>query len=209
MRRKAAAMTQPTGPGRPTIAGTRPHAGDHADERVPHRRVAPNPSAPASPPRLISDAFHPEAKAGDRDTVARVYQSMFTKIDNRPDAKTLTAEAFVAALDPVHRSASAAKVQAYLLATARTRLTDHRRRTLGSEVITRTNNHTADPVRGGTQTSSQALRQTAGIPAELPKPSPRILALRLLRCCSTPQAAAALGTSGRIRQAAPLSEVTQ
>ena len=78
-----------------------------------------------------------------RDNVDRVYRTMFAKVGNRPDAEDLTAEVFLAVLRPLRVSASVGEVRAYLAATARTVLARHWRRTLGLEVTTLDDEHTA------------------------------------------------------------------
>jgi RNA polymerase sigma-70 factor (ECF subfamily) len=71
-----------------------------------------------------------------RDNVDRLFRVMYGKVGNRPDAEDLTAEVFLTALRPLRVSASVGEVRAYLLATARTVLAAHWRRTLGVQVTT-------------------------------------------------------------------------
>lgn len=71
----------------------------------------------------------PQLEAVYRGNVDRVYGLMFSKVGNRADAEDLTAEGFLTALRPLHASATAGEVLAYLSATARTVLAEHWRRT--------------------------------------------------------------------------------
>jgi RNA polymerase sigma factor (sigma-70 family) len=71
-----------------------------------------------------------------RDNVDRLFRVMYGKVGNRPDAEDLTAEVFLTALRPLKVSASVGEVRAYLLATARTVLAAHWKRTLGVQVTT-------------------------------------------------------------------------
>jgi RNA polymerase sigma factor (sigma-70 family) len=137
---------------------------------------------------------YPDWEAVYRDNVDRVYRMMVAKVGNRPDAEDLTAEVFLTALRPVRMSASVGEVRAYLLATARTVLAHHWRRTLGLEVTTLDDDHPGllaadEPV------PSDAPHRTAAILAALPDNYRRILELRFLDACSVREAAAALGVS--------------
>ncbi len=79
---------------------------------------------------------YPDWEAIYRDNVGWVYGMLFGKVGSRPDAEDLTAEVFLAALRPLRTSATMPEVRAYLVATARTVLADHWRRTLGRELTT-------------------------------------------------------------------------
>jgi len=129
-----------------------------------------------------------------RDNVDRVYRMMFAKVGNRPDAEDLTAEVFLAVLRPLRVSASVGEVRAYLQATARTVLAGHWRRTLGLEVTTLDDEHTATAVVEHAATAAPPAR-TRAILAALPANYRRILELRFLDSCSVAEAAVALGVS--------------
>jgi RNA polymerase sigma factor (sigma-70 family) len=218
MRRKVARMARETGHGRVVVAGSRVCAGGQADGRIPGRRVADKLGAEAPLLRVVGDEFYPDWEAVYRDNVERVYRLIFAKVGNRPDAEDLTAEVFVAALRPLRISASAPEVRAYLLATARTVLAGHWRRTLGREITTLTEDDTLEAVPVDTEALSGALGQAATILAGLPQPYRRILELRFLESCSVREAAAAMGVSvtyakvlqhRALRRAAQLWEVTE
>ena len=136
-----------------------------------------------------------------RDNVDRVYRMMFAKVGNRPDAEDLTAEVFLAVLRPLRVSASVGEVRAYLQATARTVLARHWRRTLGLEVTTLDDEHTATAAAEHTATAAAEQAppaspgRTRAILAALPANYRRILELRFLDSCSVQEAAAALGVS--------------
>ena len=128
-----------------------------------------------------------------RDNVDRVYRMMFAKVGNRPDAEDLTAEVFLAVLRPLRVSASVGEVRAYLQATARTVLAGHWRRTLGLEVTTLDDEHTAIAVVE--HTAAAPPNRTRAILAALPANYCRILELRFLDSCSVAEAAVVLGVS--------------
>jgi RNA polymerase sigma factor (sigma-70 family) len=144
---------------------------------------------------MVNGEFYPDWEAVYRDNVDRVYRLMFAKVGNRPDAEDLTAEVFLAALRPLRVSASAPEVRAYLVATARTVLAGHWRRTLGREITQFTDDEVLESVPDEAAVPGEAVGRAAVILAELPELYRRILQLRFLDSCSVREAAAALGVS--------------
>jgi RNA polymerase sigma-70 factor (ECF subfamily) len=129
-----------------------------------------------------------------RDNVERVYRLMFVKVGNRPDAEDLTTEVFLTALGPLRVSASVGEVRAYLLATARTVLAAHWRRTLGRQVTVLDADRVED-VLAEAPSNEEAAGRTQRILAALPERYRRILELRFLQACSIKEAAAEMGIS--------------
>ena len=143
---------------------------------------------------MVPGGVYPDWEAVYRDNVDRMYRMMFAKVGNRPDAEDLTAEVFATALRPLRVSASVGEVRGYLLATARTVLARHWRRTLGLEVTTLDDEHPAT-VFTYPPTPSTAPSRAAAILDTLPDNYRRILELRFLQSCSVREAADALGVS--------------
>ena len=143
---------------------------------------------------MVPGGVYPDWEAVYRDNVDRMYRMMFAKVGNRPDAEDLTAEVFATALRPLRVSASVGEVRGYLLATARTVLARHWRRTLGLEVTTLDDEHPAT-VFADPPTASTAPSRAAAILDTLPDNYRRILELRFLQSCSVREAADALGVS--------------
>ena len=179
-------MVARTGRGRATAA----RMGAGTQRRVGVERVAN-----VTGFRVVSDELYPDWEAVYRDNVDRVYQLMFAKVGNRPDAEDLTAEVFLAALRPLRVSASVPEVRSYLLTTARTVLAAHWQRTLGREITRIHDDDVLEPLPVETGGSSPAGGRAAIILAGLPEQYRRILQLRFLNCCSVREAAAALGVS--------------
>ncbi|HEV2638751.1 MAG TPA: sigma-70 family RNA polymerase sigma factor [Actinocrinis sp.] len=88
----------------------------------------------AAPPETPDTEAYPDWDAIYTDNVGRIYRLLFAKVGNRPDAEDLTSQVFLAALGPLRTTASVGEVRAYLLATARTALAAHWRKTLGHQV---------------------------------------------------------------------------
>ena len=118
----------------PRPASRRPRlaAGDEpggiADAPVPATAPAP---APEVRLRAVPSGGYADWDTVYRDNIGRVYQLMFARVGNRPDAEDLTTEVFLAALRPLRLPASQGEVRAYLLATSRTVLARYWARTLG------------------------------------------------------------------------------
>ena len=128
------------------------------------------------------------------DNVGRLYALMFVKVGNRPDAEDLTAEVFTAALPRLRDQASVGEVRAYLLATARTVLADHWRRTLGRQLTAIDPEDLSQP-----EPSPEPEPATAALAdrllAELPDNYRTILRLRFLEGASIREAARQMGIS--------------
>ena len=140
-----------------------------------------------------SDTF-PDWEEIYRDNVERVYRLMFSQVGNRADAEDLTTEVFLAALRPLRVSANVGEVRAYLLATARTVLAAHWRRTLGRQ-ITGLDAGRIEDVLSETPTTDKATARAQRILAALPERYRRILQLRFLEAYSIKEAAAEMGIS--------------
>lgn len=127
-----------------------------------------------------------------RDNVTSVYRMMFFKVGNQPDAEDLTSKVFLEALPRLRASASGGEIHTYLMATARTTLAEHWRRTLGVQVTTIDENavtsQTAEP-------PSDPLPRIRRVLARLPENYRRILELRFLESCSVGETASRMGIS--------------
>jgi RNA polymerase sigma factor (sigma-70 family) len=147
-------------------------------------------------PRLhiVRSDTYPGWEAIYRDNVERVYRLMFSKVGNRADAEDLTTEVFLAALRPLRVSANVGEVRAYLLATARTVLAAHWRRTFGRQ-ITGLDADRIEDVFIQAPSNDEATARAQSIMAALPERYRRILQLRFLEAYSIKEAAAEMGIS--------------
>jgi RNA polymerase sigma factor (sigma-70 family) len=127
-----------------------------------------------------------------RDNVDRLYRAMYVKVGNRPDAEDLTAEVFMTALRPLRVSASVGEVRAYLLATARTVLAAHWRRTLGV-LVTTLDDERVETVFGDAPPEIETTARADAILGRLPDRYQTILRLRFLEGCSVRDAADIMG----------------
>jgi RNA polymerase sigma factor (sigma-70 family) len=133
------------------------------------------------PPRLrmVGADVYPDWAAIYRDNVDWVYRMLFAKVGSRPDAEDLTTEVFLAALRPLRVSASVREVRSYLVATTRTVLADHWRRTLGRELTTLDEDQ-AELILEESHGDNGRLADAERILAELPDNYRTVLRLRYL-----------------------------
>jgi RNA polymerase sigma factor (sigma-70 family) len=167
---------------------------------APRRPAARRPGG--APVQLVRGDVYVSWDAVYLDNVERLYRIIFAKVGNRHDAEDLTAEVFTAAFGPLRATASIGEVRAYLLATARTVLAGHWRRTLGREITAidparLTEFQRADwaPPAVPTAGARAAPDEVGAILADLPPRYRRILQLRFLEGASVREAAAELGVS--------------
>jgi RNA polymerase sigma factor (sigma-70 family) len=188
-------------------------------KRAEHGEQGEASEAPRARLHAVGADVYPDWEAVYRDNVDRVYRLMFSKVGNRPDAEDLTTEVFLTALRPLRVSASVGEVRAYLLATTRTVLAGHWRRTLGREITTLDEERDVAGFEAGTVEAGTVdpgtLARAEAILGQLPERYGRILRLRFLQACSLKEAAAELGTTvgnakvlqhRALRQAAQLAE---
>jgi RNA polymerase sigma-70 factor (ECF subfamily) len=166
--------------------------------RWPAQRRPAERRSGGAPVQLVRGDVYVSWDAVYLDNVERLYRIIFAKVGNRHDAEDLTAEVFTAAFGPLRATASIGEVRAYLLATARTVLAGHWRRTLGREITVLDPGEFADwaqPATPPPATISPARGEVDEILADLPPRYRRILQLRFLEGASVREAAAELGVS--------------
>ena len=147
---------------------------------------------------MTSTAAYPDWDAIYTDNVRRVYRLMFARVGNHPDAEDLTSQVFLAAYKPLRAQSSIGEVRAYLLATARTVLAEHWRRTLGLQVTEIDTDQVDLEDFAATERpaeSGDAPARVARILGRLPDRQAAVLRLRFLRGYTIRQAAAELGVS--------------
>jgi RNA polymerase sigma factor (sigma-70 family) len=120
-----------------------------------------------------------------------IYRVLLGKVRNQADAEDLTAEVFIRAMGLLRMTASEREIRGYLLATARTILADHWRRTMSQPTLTLHEDipepaRTPDAVDGGRLRAREIL-------AQLPERYRQILELRFLSSRSLREAADELG----------------
>jgi RNA polymerase sigma-70 factor (ECF subfamily) len=168
--------------------------------RSPKTVASPHPVAGAGASthlRLVDGDVYPDWESVYRDNVVRLYRLMYARVGNRADAEDLTSEVFRTALGPLRLASSKGEVRSYLLATARTVLASHWRRSLGQPVTfidpDADMRCLAEP--SGPAETSDAPRRAGLILGALPDRYRRILELRFLEACSISEAADTMDVS--------------
>jgi len=164
---------------------------------------------------VVEGLTYADWEAVYRDNVVAVYCRLQARVGNRPDAEDLTAEVFLTALPRLRLPASVVSARVYLMATAKTVLAEHWRRSYAAPRVTEyldgldvgALEEPADRHRG----EERARRLLGLLPANLR----RVLELRFLHGYSSVEVASELGLSAghvrvlqyrALRQAAALAE---
>jgi RNA polymerase sigma factor (sigma-70 family) len=147
--------------------------------------------------RLVDGDVYPDWESVYRENVVRLYRLMYARVGNRADAEDLTSEVFRTALGPLRLTSSKGEVRSYLLATARTVLASHWRRSLGQPVtlIDPEADYSYLAEASGPDQQSDAPHRAGRILAALPDRYRRILELRFLEACSIAEAAHTMDVS--------------
>jgi RNA polymerase sigma-70 factor (ECF subfamily) len=141
----------------------------------------------------MTDDAYPNWDAVYRANVTWVYRLMYGKVGNQPDAEDLTAEVFMAALQPLRVSASVPEVRKYLRTTARTVLASYWRERMGREVTSiRDDAPESDDEPDVTSDAPDRVRRLL---SHLPDNYRRILELRFLCAYSVRDAAGQMGVT--------------
>ena len=151
-----------------------------------------------------------------RDNVVGIYQYVFRRVGNAPDAEDLAAEILLHTLRTLRLPAPVHNVRSYLVKTAKTVLADHWRRhyaTVNTVSADIEQFATREPITW--EPSAQATERAQRVLALLPERFRRALELRFLRGYSVGETARELGVSNAnlrviqyraLRKAAELAE---
>lgn len=149
--------------------------------------------------RVVDGRSYQDWEAVYRDNVVGLYQLVFRRVGNGPDAEDLCEEILLRALPRLRLPAPVHEVRAYLVKTARTTLAEHwrkhyavRQSELNEDLIDIQGSPSSVLPGSGLASSERAAR----ILALLPDRFRQILELRFLRGYSVAEAAREMGVSG-------------
>lgn len=160
---------------------------------------------------VIDREEYPDWEVAYRDNVAGIYQFVYRRVGNQPDAEDLTEQVFMHTLRSLHLPAFVHEVKAYLVKTARTVLADHWRKHYAMSAMSMELSRL--PIASSLEPDNQRpAERAARILALLPERSRRLLELRFLRGYSVREAATELGiteANARILQFRALKKAAQ
>ena len=145
--------------------------------------------------RAVDPHSYLDWEAVYRDNVTRVYDLVFRRVGNAPDAEDLTEEVMLRTLRTLRFPAAAREVRSYLVKTARSVLSEHWTRHYGEPVAMESLEALLDSPSVGLADAAVASGRAAGVLAHLPERSRRVLELRFLEGLSVRDAARELGVS--------------
>ena len=154
---------------------------------------AQQPERPAL--RVVDPNSYLDWDAVYRDNVVRVYQLLFRRVGNAPDAEDLTEEVLIRTLRTLHFPAPVREVRGYLVKTARSVLSEHWTRHYGEPDEIGSLDELLNAPVGGIVRSTDAARRAERLLSRLPDRSRRVLELRFLDGLSVRDAARELGVS--------------
>jgi RNA polymerase sigma-70 factor (ECF subfamily) len=151
---------------------------------------------PAQPQPQVVHLPRPAPEDQDRlvwayqTQVTAIYQYLYSRVGNRPDAEDLTAQVFMKAIQGMRRDVSVGELRSWLYRVAQTTLADHWRQYY-AEDLTELEDEVA-PLPPGRE-NPEAIGRIEGLLATLPDSYRRVLELRFLRGYSVRETAHELG----------------
>jgi RNA polymerase sigma-70 factor, ECF subfamily len=144
---------------------------------------------------LIDAHSYADWEAVYRDNVVRVYQLLFRRLGNAPDAEDLTEEVLLRTLRTLRLPAPVREVRSYLVKTARSVLSEHWSRHYGEpDELGSLDDLLNSPLAGMTG-NAEAAKRALAVLSRLPPRSRHALELRFLDGLSVRDAARELGVS--------------
>jgi RNA polymerase sigma-70 factor (ECF subfamily) len=122
--------------------------------------------------------------------VTAIYQYLYARVGNRPDAEDLTAQVFMKAIQGMRQDVSVAELRSWLYKVAQTTLADHWRQYY-AEDLTELGEDVAPPPPS--RENHEAVPRVEALLATLPDSYRRVLELRFLRGYSVRETAHELG----------------
>jgi RNA polymerase sigma factor (sigma-70 family) len=124
--------------------------------------------------------------------VTALYQYIYSRVGNRPDAEDLTAKVFVKAISGMRSDVSVPELRSWLYRVAQTTLADHWREYYAEDAGELDEDVTRPPA---TRENPEAVQRVDALLATLPESYRRVLELRFLRGYSVRETAQELNLS--------------
>ena len=124
--------------------------------------------------------------------VTAIYQYIYSRVGNRPDAEDLTAQVFMKAINGMRSDVSVPELRSWLYRVAQTTLADHWRQYYAEDVTELEDDVTRPPAP---RENPEAVQRVDTLLATLPESYRRVLELRFLKGYSVREAAQELNLS--------------
>jgi RNA polymerase sigma-70 factor, ECF subfamily len=124
--------------------------------------------------------------------VTAIYQYIYSRVGNRPDAEDLTAQVFMKAINGMRSDVSVPELRSWLYRVAQTTLADHWREYYAEGTSELDEDVTRPPA---TRENPEAVQRVDSLLATLPESYRRVLELRFLRGYSVRETAQELSLS--------------
>src|SRR5438874_10099737 len=124
--------------------------------------------------------------------VTAIYQYIYSRVGNRPDAEDLTAQVFMKAISGMRSDVSVPELRSWLYRVAQTTLADHWREYYAEDTGELDDDVTRPPAP---RENPEAIQRVDALLATLPESYRRVLELRFLRGYSVRETAQALDLS--------------
>jgi RNA polymerase sigma-70 factor (ECF subfamily) len=124
--------------------------------------------------------------------VTAIYQYIYSRVGNRPDAEDLTAQVFMKAINGMRSDVSVPELRSWLYRVAQTTLADHWRHYYAEDVTELEDEVTRPPAA---RENPEAVQRVDSLLATLPESYRRVLELRFLKGYSVREAAQELNLS--------------
>jgi len=124
--------------------------------------------------------------------VTAIYQYIYNRVGNRPDAEDLTAQVFMKAINSMRSDVSVPELRSWLYRVAQTTLADHWREYYAEDAAELDDDVTRPPAA---RENPEAVQRVDALLATLPESYRRVLELRFLRGYSVRETAQELDLS--------------
>lgn len=124
--------------------------------------------------------------------VTAIYQYIYSRVGNRPDAEDLTAQVFTKAINGMRSDVSVPELRSWLYRVAQTTLADHWRQYYAEDLTELEDEVTRPPAP---RENPEAVQRVDALLATLPESYRRVLELRFLKGYSVREAAQELNLS--------------
>jgi RNA polymerase sigma-70 factor (ECF subfamily) len=124
--------------------------------------------------------------------VTAIYQYIYSRVGNRPDAEDLTAQVFTKAINGMRSDVSVPELRSWLYRVAQTTLADHWRQYYAEDTAELEDDVTRPPAP---RENPEAIQRVDALLATLPESYRRVLELRFLKGYSVREAAQELNLS--------------